>query len=93
MHMHVHMRHLLEGRRTNRMPQTHTFIGEGLGHGSRDLDQRVHQPSASARIKLSDVVDMCPRHDQYMPRIVLTRIDKCDGQIILVDDISIILGA
>jgi hypothetical protein len=70
------------------MPQTHALIGEGLGHGSGDLYQCVHQPRARSWIKVPYVVNVFPRHDQYMSGIVLTRIDKGDGQVILVDDVS-----
>ena len=88
MHMHVHMRHLLEGRGTNGMPQTHALIGEGPVNGSGDLYQCIHQPSASSWIEVPYVVSVYPRHHQYMSGIVLTRIDEGDGQIILVDDVS-----
>jgi hypothetical protein len=69
------------------MPHTHTFIGEGLAHGSGDLDQSVYQCSARLRIKLPYIVNMCPRHDQHVSRIVLTRIDKGDAKSILVNNI------
>ena len=88
MHMQVHMRHLLERGRSNRMPQAHALIGEGLSDGSGDSYQCVHQPRASSRVKVAYIVHVFPRHDQYVTRIVLTRIDKGDRQIILVDDVA-----
>jgi len=88
MHVDVHMRYLLEGRRTDRMPQTHALIGERLIDRSGDLYQSTHQRRADSWTKLPYVVYVRPRHDQYMSGIVLARIDESDSQIILVDDIA-----
>jgi hypothetical protein len=88
MHVHVHMRHFLEGCGTNRVPQGHAFVGESPVNRSGDLYRRSHQRSASLWIKVAYVADVRPGDYQYMARIVLTRIDKGDCQVIGVNDVS-----
>jgi hypothetical protein len=88
MYMQVHMRHFLEGSGTNRVPQRHAFVGESPVNRSGDLYRRSHQPGASSWIQVPYVVDVRPGDHQYVPGIVLTRIDKGDCQVIGVNDIS-----
>lgn len=85
--MNVHMRHLLEGRWTDRMPHSHALIGKRMRYRSRDSDDCIHHRSASSWIKLAYVIDVYPRNHQNMARIVLPRIDKRGRQLVPVDDI------
>jgi hypothetical protein len=70
------------------VPQAHALVREGPVNPSGDPDQGIHQRGAGLRIKLPYVIDVRPWDDQYMSGIVLPRIDKGDGQVILVNEVA-----
>src|SRR5580698_2013602 len=87
MHMHVYVRDLLQGSRTDRVPYAHALTRKSPVDCSGDPDQGIHQPGANGGIKFPYVVDVFSRYHQHMSRVVLARIDKGDRQVVLVDDV------
>lgn len=77
------MRHFLERRFTDGMPEAQSFVRKCRRDGARHAGERGHERSTTGFIKLPHVSEVLARDDQRMAGMELPQIDKSHGEFVL----------
>ena len=86
MNVNMKMRHLLKRCLADGVPKTHALVWKYCAYRAGDPRHRRHEGSPGRIIQFADVLEVTTRNDQRMAGMELSKINECNGQLVLMHD-------
>lgn len=86
MNVNMKMRHLLKRCLADGVPKTHALVRKYCADRSGDPRHGRHEGCPGRIIQFADVSEVPTRNDQRMAGMELSKIDECNGQLVLMHD-------
>ena len=86
MNVNMKMRHLLKCCLADGVPKTHALVREDCANCAGDPRYGRHEGSSGRIIQFAHVLDVTTRNDQCVAGMKLSKINECDGQLVLMHD-------
>ena len=86
MNVNMKMRHLLKCCLADGVPETEAFVRKYRADRAGDPRDGRHKRGSGRVIQLAHVLEMATRNDQCVARMKLSKINECNGQLILMHD-------
>jgi hypothetical protein len=86
MNVNMKMRHLLKRCLAEGVPKTHALVRKYCADRTRDPCHGRHEGSPGRIIQFADVLKVTTRNDQRMAGMKLSKINECNGQLVLMHD-------
>ena len=86
MNVNMKMRNLLKRCLADGVPKTHALVGKYCADRAGDTHHGRHKRSPRRIIQFAHVLEVARRNDQCVTAVKLSKIDECNGQLVLMHD-------